>query len=222
MLKRIVLFCSALSMLRAIPLQAQNEHGTFSRLTFSVGAGVSAPLNPTAQYAGVSANFSASAGSKINSRSSLNGEFIWNGLPGSVFVLQPIQVPVFQNRIYSLGANYRYQIDHIRKSAFGVYFIGGGGWYYRFTNIDKNYVIPPSTPCQPIYDWWGYTCAGGIVSTVTVASKGVSAGGLNAGGGFTLSFGHGIKFFTEARYHYAWTGTVPSTFIPVTMGLRFN
>jgi hypothetical protein len=222
MFKRMVLVGSGLSMFWVFPLQAQNEHGTFSGLTFSMGAGVSAPLNPTAKYTGVSANFSASAGYKINKKSSLNGEFLWNGLPGSVLAISPTSMPVFKNRIYSLGANYRFQIDRVGGSVLGVYFIGGGGWYYRFTNIDKNYVIPANTPCQPIYDWWGYTCAGGIVATATVASKGVSAGGINVGGGFTVSFGHGFKFFTEARYHYAWTGTIPSTFIPVTMGLRFN
>jgi hypothetical protein len=46
--------------------------------------------------------------------------------------------------------------------------------------------------------------------------------GGNAGGGFAIKLGQtGTQFFTEARYHYAATGKVPTRMVPLTFGLRF-
>ena len=62
----------------------------------------------------------------------------------------------------------------------------------------------------------------GFVFTATVASKGISAGGLNGGVGFTIRLSDsGWKFYVESRYHYAFSN-IPSTLVPVTFGLRFN
>jgi hypothetical protein len=102
--------------------------------------------------------------------------------------------------------------------------MGGGGWYQRYATIDKNYVVPPLTPCQPYYYWWGYSCdPNNYVYSQTVANKGVSAGGFNTGFGFTIRFADSnIRFFTEARYHYAFSERIPTTVVPVTFGLRYN
>jgi hypothetical protein len=100
----------------------------------------------------------------------------------------------------------------------------GGGWYYRYATIDKNYAVPPLTACAPVYYWWGYSCdPNGYVYSQTVANKGASAGGLNGGLGFTISFADsGWKFYTEARYHYAFTNRIATTLIPITFGFRYN
>jgi hypothetical protein len=201
-----------------VPLLAQD--GTF---TFNMGGGVSTPLNPTAQYAGTSGNFVAAAGVRINKKNSVIGEFMWSGLPPNVSILHPVSAPFGNINLYSLTANYRYDLDRLGGSRFGVYTIVGGGWYYRYASVDKNYVVPPATPCQPIYTWWGYACDSGYVYTATVAYKGSSAGGLNGGGGFTIRIKDSPwKFYTEARYHYAFHPGIASTVIPVTFGLRYN
>ena len=152
------------------------------------------------------------------------GEFLYSGLPPNISVLHPINAPSAHINLYALTANYRYQIDNINKSVFGVYFTGGGGWYYRYTNIDKNYVVPPLTVCQPIYTWYGYACdPGGYVYTQTVAYKGTSAGGLNGGSGFTIRLGESSwKFYMEARYIYAFHNKIPTALVPVTFGVRLN
>lgn len=222
MVKKIVMSISALSVLWISPLHAQ-DYTKFEKFTFSVGGGVSTPLNPTAQFTGISGNFITSAGYRINKRNSINGEFMWSGLPGSVYTIQPIKMPTVASSVYFLGANYRYQIDRIGGSIFGVYAIVGGGWYYRYITLNQDYVVPPNTVCQPIYTYWGYTCSpGGYVYTDTVARKGTSGGGVNAGFGFSIALGRSMKFFTEARYHYAFHENIPTTMVPVTLGLRFN
>jgi len=32
----------------------------------------------------------------------------------------------------------------------------------------------------------------------------------------------GWKFFVESRYNYAWNRFIPTTFVPVSIGFRFN
>jgi hypothetical protein len=224
MSKRILLFIGFLSTGWLIPVQAAEE---LSLLTFAIGGGVSAPLNPTARYVGVSGNFITTAGVNINGRNSIEGTFMWSGLPPDLTVLHPVLLPHGSMNLYSLTGNYRYHIDSIRGSVFGAYIIGGGGWYYRHFSVSRDFVVPPETVCQPVYIWWGYGCdADGFVFSAEVASGGVSAGGLNAGLGFTVKLGSkGWKFFTESRYIYAWNkglAHIPVTLIPVTFGLRFN
>lgn len=218
MWKGLVFSLALLSPIYVNPLQGQ------SRLNFNLGGGISTPLNPTGNYTGVSGNFNGGAGYDLDNKNSITGEFMWSGLPPSVFVLHPVDSPKGKISLYSLTVNYRHHIDSIKGSHFGVYGIVGGGWYYRHSSIDQNYTVPPGTVCQPIYGWYGYGCdATGYVYTQTVAYKGASAGGLNAGVGFTLRLSDsGWKFFTEARYHYAFTERIPTTLIPVTMGIRYN
>jgi hypothetical protein len=195
-------------------------HGQ-SKVTFNVGGGVSTPLNPTGAYTGVSGNFNFGVGYNLDSKNSISGEFLWSGLPPDVFALHPEDSPTGSINLYSMGASYRHHIDSIHHSPLGVYGILGGGWYYRYASIDKNYTVPANTPCSPIYYWWGYSCSGGY--SQTVAYKGASAGGVNGGFGFTLRLADsGWKFYAEARYHYAFTSRVPTTLIPVTLGIRYH
>jgi len=75
----------------------------------------------------------------------------------------------------------------------------------------------------PIYNWWGYDCSTGGVVSEQIASKGASAGGLNGGGGFTIRLSDtGWKFYVESRYNYAFSNRIPTTFVPVVFGLRYN
>jgi hypothetical protein len=214
-----VLIVSLLAIASTVPLGAQG--GPF---TFNMGGGISAPLNPTGQYAGTSGNFAAGAGYRINKQTSIVAEYMWSGLPPNLFVLHPIGAPSGTSNLNTLTANYRYEIDRIHNSRFGVYAIAGGGWYYRHTSVDQNYTVPPNTVCQPIYGWWGYACdPNGYVYSQTVASRGSSAGGVNGGVGFTISLGDSAwKFYSESRYHYGFNSTIPSTLVPVTFGIRLN
>jgi hypothetical protein len=203
-----------------VPLTAQDV----PKLNFNIGGGVSTPLNPTARYAGISGNFATGAGYNFDRHNSIIGEFMWSGLPPDINVIQFPNAPFGSVNLYTLTANYRHQFDRLGGSPFGAYFIAGGGWYYRHISVDRNFVVPPLTPCLPIYTWWGFACdGGGYVYTVTVATKGTSAGGLNGGVGFSVRMGDkGWKFYMEARYHYAFSPFVATTLIPVTLGVRYN
>jgi hypothetical protein len=218
MSKRILISLGLLGAAWTIPMRAED----YAKLNFNIGGGVSTPLNPTARFAGLSGNFVAGAGYNINKHHAIIGEFMWSGLPPDNFILHPINAPFGSINLYTLTANYRYQTQKINGSHFGLYAIAGGGWYYRFSQVDRNFVVGPGTGCDPIFDWWGYACIDGVV-TETIASKGNSAGGVNGGVGFTIRLSDsGWKFYIESRYHYAWNNRIPSTLVPVTFGFRFN
>jgi hypothetical protein len=45
--------------------------------------------------------------------------------------------------------------------------------------------------------------------------------GGNAGLGFQFPVARGVKIFTEARFHYAAGGALPTRMVPFTIGIRF-
>ena len=79
----VVVLCAVVS----VPLRAQ------SKLNFNIGGGISTPLNPTGAYTGVSGNFNLGAGYNINKKNTITGEFMWSGLPPSVFTIHPLEAP---------------------------------------------------------------------------------------------------------------------------------
>jgi hypothetical protein len=129
-----------------------------NKLALNVGGGISTPLNPTGAYTGISGNFNMGAGYALNKKNSITGEFMWSGLPGDLTAIHPVNTPTGSINLYSLTVNYRHHVDSIKGSPFGLYAIGGGGWYYRYASIDKSVAVAPVTPCLPIYAWWGYGC----------------------------------------------------------------
>jgi len=219
---------------------ARADEAQESPFNFHIGGGIGVPLNPTATFSGISGTFQVGAGPNLNKHSSIVGEFMWQGLPPNRNALLPVvnslcllnvinsvTSPVCSvasinatDNLYTLTANYEYRVEGER---FGYYVIGGGGWYYRFAQL-KNFTAAPGTVCAPAWDWWGYTCQSGFISTNSVlVSKGVSSGGVNAGVGITLRVTQsGIKFYVEARYHYSpQGGRVSTQIIPVTFGFRW-
>jgi hypothetical protein len=220
-----------LVVLLAVPTQAQENASPFN---IDIGGGIGVPLSRTSDFAGVSGAFQVGAGPNITSHQSIVGEFLWQGLPPNHTALQALSslicvVPTTaagacglnSNRnLYALTANYMY---HKEGRRYGFYLIGGGGWYYRYGQL-KNATVAPGTVCQPVWDYWGYTCVNGFVSTDnTLVSKGLSSGGVNAGAGVTINlYQQRVRFFLEARYHYSPQGGKVSTqIVPVIMGIRY-
>jgi hypothetical protein len=195
-----------------------------------IGGGVGVPLGATSNFTGISGTFQFGAGPNLNEHSSIVGEFMWHGLPPNSRVLAALVNPLIaaglpsnistSHNLYALTANYMFHRDGHR---YGYYVIGGGGWYYRHTALN-NYTVVPGTVCQPVWDWWGYTCQAGFVSTSnTLATRGVSSGGANGGIGITIALGDsGVKYYMEARYHYSpQGGRISTQAIPVTLGFRW-
>ena len=202
------------------------------------GAGFGVPVSSTGKFAGINGVFQAGAGPNLTKHNSLRGEFMWEGLPPTrsslvpvvnlpgvslLIATQPANSLLTANDLYALTANYQF---HMEGHRFGFYLIAGGGWYFRQTRL-RNYTVPPGTVCQPVWDWYGYSCVNGFVSTSsTLISEGVSSGGVNGGAGITIYLGYvddyPTEFYIEARYHYSpQGGQIPTKTVPVTFGIRW-
>lgn len=207
----------------SLPVPSQADE---SKLDVHIGGGPATPLNPTARFAGLDANFQVGAGYKINLHNSIVGEFFWQGLPANRGALLPL-IEAQQGTgsfghtvdVYAMTAEYMYRREGAR---FGVYGIAGGGWYDRYAKLTQ-YTVAPGVVCTPYWDWWGYYCQNGYVSTNnTLATHGVNSFGVNGGVGFTIRLHpSGLKLYVESRYHFANGGRISTQLLPVTLGFRW-
>jgi len=220
----LTLLTACLGTYSAITAQAQEQ----PKFNFHIGGGIGTPLNPTAEFAGVSGAFQIGAGPNLSDHSSLVGEFMWHGLPPNSNALARLTNPlaavaITQNlsassNLYAVTANYKY---HREGKMYGLYLLGGGGWYYRKSQL-TNFHVVPGTVCEPVWNWWGYSCQGGYVEDNVLVSKGVVSGGINGGAGVTIKLhSSGVKWYMEARYHYAPQGDRTIQVLPLTFGLQW-
>ncbi len=206
--------------------RAQEEDADTSKITTNIGGGVSVPLNPLGHFIGAGANFVVGVGYNVTKRNSLIGQFMWSGLPPDREAFLPVWAAAGvrnihgSSNLFAVTGNYRYQ--HQWK-VFGVYFIGGGGMYYRAASLSRSVPLGTATVCEPIWEYWGYSCESGIVSRdETLISTGDAVLGGNGGVGFTIRItDSGYKFYVESRYHYAPTRGLSTTLIPITLGFAW-
>ena len=196
------------------------------RPTTSLGIPLSAPLVPTSNHVGFAWGISAGAGYNFDRHHALIWEFMWNALYPTSGALEPIRVALAtanvsgHGNLFAFTGNYRLEL---RGRSLGTYFIGGPGLYYRTAALSRP--IPPGTTitCDPIWVWWGYNCAAGLVITnLTEVHRNAGAPGFNAGIGFTARVGEApYRMYVETRYHFAPTGAISTKLIAFTVGIRY-
>ncbi|HLK31939.1 MAG TPA: outer membrane beta-barrel protein [Terriglobales bacterium] len=146
---------------------------------------------------------------------SIGPQFTYNGfgVPGSV--LREARAPNGDAHVWSITADPRLQLPFPKLRP---YLVGGVGYYRRTVNFTQ-----PALINVTFFDpFFGYIFPG-VVGTNQVL-KSITRNGIGGslGAGFGFKLGKtGTEFFTEARYHYAATGNIPTRMIPVTFGLRF-
>jgi opacity protein-like surface antigen len=209
--------------------QQQGEDEDFaedSHLNTNLGAVLSVPLNPLAQFTNFAGGINIGAGYNFNKNHAFVGEFMWNGIVPSDAVIAPIraalQVPNLSGHanLFALTANYRYEL---RGNKTGIYFIGGAGIYHRNASLSQEVPDGTAAVCVDGFRFFGITCASGVVTNnVTLASSSSSSYGFNGGIGFTVKVGEPrYRMYIEARYHYAPNMNINTQIIPITIGIRF-
>jgi Outer membrane protein beta-barrel domain len=210
-----------MGVLCAHALQAQD-----SKINTNLGMGMTVPLNPTAQIVGSSVDVVVGAGYNFNKHHSLVGQFMWAGIPVNKDAMRPIYlIANTQNisgssNLFAATANYRFRLQ---GRTFGVYWIGGGGMYYRRASLSQSVVVGTGTVCGPSWEFWGYGCVEGNVNQdQTLVKAGSTAFGGNGGMGFTIRINDdGYKFYVESRYHYAPTKNISTQLITITLGFAW-
>ncbi len=121
-----------------------------------------------------------------------------------------------QDIVWSITVNPKLRLNPSGKV--DPYIVGGVGYYRRQFTL-------PSRP------WWMCSSSihffGVFFNTLVPANQVIgeitnSGAGGSLGAGFDMGIGNtGLKFFSEARYHYADTGRIPTRMVPVTFGIRW-
>jgi hypothetical protein len=203
----------------------QDTRPNFSRFNFNVGGGLGIGKADVARFVGTSYNGVAGAGMNFSRMFGFNAEYMYYGLPfrGSVRQEQFGGHPT-SGSVQSASLNGIVTPLHGRLGVYGIF---GVGFYARHVSTTKTQ-LPAGTLWQPAWRWWDLTHTTGSGQLVlpydqTISSNTKEAGGFNVGGGFTyrLNHLHHAKLYVEARYHRAYHSDGQTTFIPVTIGLRW-
>jgi hypothetical protein len=203
-----LLFC-----LPAWPLFAQSYNLNF-------GGGPGFPLAKASDFANTSYNLVVGGGPNLSPHIKMNAEFMFHGLPVQQKVIDQVGVSNVKGRLYALTGNLI--LGSSIGGSKGAYLIAGGGWYRRTLEAQQT-VLKAGEKCAPEWIWWNVQCVNGIFPTdVTVGSRTSSAGGFNVGGGFVFRLGDSTAhFYTEVRYHHAFTANVDTVVLPLTFGIRW-
>lgn len=186
---------------------------------FNMGGGPGFPFGKTGDFAHTSYNFVAGGGPNLVPHVKLDAEFMFQGLPVRDNIIRQFGFSDVKGRLYSLTTNLI--VGTSIGAGKNAYLIGGVGWYRRTIEAQQT-VLSVGEVCEPWW-WWDAQCANGILtSEVTVGSRTSSAGGFNIGGGLTFQLGtSSANFYTEVRYHRAFTANVETSVLPVTFGFRW-
>ena len=147
---------------------------------------------------------------------SIGPQFTYNSFGVTRAALREAGTPGGDSSVWSITAEPRLQLP--LAYAIRPYVVGGVGYYRRTLNFTQPALVPVT-----LFDpFFGYVFPGAIGTNQVLKTDSQSGIGGSLGAGFTVKLGHtGTEFFTEARYHYAATGRVPTRMVPVTFGLRF-
>jgi opacity protein-like surface antigen len=191
---------------------AQDDH----RYTLHGGAGVSPLVGDISTRLDNGWHITVGGGYNFTPHFTTTLDYTYNGFGVSRKVLNEAQVPDGNSHMWSITVNPKLRLN--RSGSFDPYVVGGVGYYRRTVEFTRPVLIPVFI-FDPFFGGFFNT----LVQADQVLGKITQDGvGGSAGAGFDIRLGDtGLKIFTEARYHYADTGRIPTRMVPVTFGIRW-
>jgi hypothetical protein len=210
--RRFIISMLALAVISTVsPANAQYEH----RFNFNVGGSVVPLVGDISSRLNTGWNVTAGGGVNLAPTFGINAEYSYFGLGVDQSVLNSLDVPEGNAHIHAITVNPMWRF--VNGERFGAYAIAGVGYYRRTVEFTQ-----PTTALVTVFDpWWGYVGPFAVPAHQVLGSATSNAGGVNAGFGLTLGTKGGVKFYTEARYHYANTHRSRTQMVPVTFGIRW-
>lgn len=190
------------------------SQGQEHRFTADVGFGVTPTTGAISNRLGTGWNFGASAGERFGSFLSASLRFAYDGLGVNRAFLNRVGVPGGNSHVWSVTGDPKIELG--RHAGVRPYAVGGVGYYQRTVNFTQ-----PVTSAGFFVDPLFFNFPVVITGTETIRS--VTHGGIGGslGAGFDVNIAAGAKVFTEARYEYANTGSIPTRMVPVRFGIRW-
>jgi len=221
----VLLFALAGARAQSLP-NLGDEANDDPRGNVHLGTPLVIPIGDTAKAVHVGYGLNVGGGYNFTRRHAAIADFTWNHMIPTNEALAAIRAALSNPNlnantdVYAITGNYRFEM---RGQTAGGYLIGGGGLYTRRTSLTQQVTTGGNIVCQPIYQWWGFTCSSGTVtSNQTLAHFSSSSGGGNVGAGFTARVGEApYRVFIEARYHYAPNKYISTQLIDISFGIRY-
>lgn len=203
---------AAVLFLTTLTASAQSEHP----VTVNVGGGFTPLTGNLSRRLDNGWHFTGGAGYNVHGPFSLGLQFTYNGFGVNRSTLAQAGAPNGDSHVWSLTVDPKMQLPF--GSKFKPYVVGGVGYYRRTVNFTQ-----PALRRVTFYDpFFGYLFPGLVPTNQVLATVTRDGIGGNLGAGWEVKLGNsGAHLFTEARYHYAATGSVPTRMVPLTIGVRF-
>lgn len=209
--RRFVVSVAACLAFAAMALAQEEGH----KWSANVGAGFTPLIGALDKRLDNGWHITFGGGYRVTSHLTLGGQVMYNGLGVSRGVLNEFGVPDGNAHIWAFTAEPKLSLAPGHH--FSPYLVGGVGYYRRVVQFTQ-----PTVAAITVFDpfFFGFfpvlVPADQVLGTIT--RDGI---GGNGGFGFEVGMPHGVKFYTEARFHYASTGAIPTRMIPFTIGVRF-
>jgi Outer membrane protein beta-barrel domain len=216
-LKLVSLFgtMAALSIVVCCPPAcfAQSEEHHF---TANVGGGFTATTGRISNNLDIGGHVQAGAGFNFNRYLGINGTFAFQGLGITGRALQAVNEPDGNGRVYTFTVDPKITFPLSEGSSF--YLLAGGGWLRRTVQFTQ-----PTLATTIVFDpWWGYFGPALVPANQVLGSVSENAGVWDVGGGVNLPLPRTrMKLYLEARYYDGLTNGTHTTFVPITLGIRW-
>jgi opacity protein-like surface antigen len=184
--------------------------------TFHAGAGISPLVGSISSRLDNGWHITFGGGYNFTPHFTSTLDYTYNGFGVSQKVLTEAGVPGGNAHMQSITVNPKLRLN--RHGKFDPYVVGGVGYYRRTVEFTRPVLVQVFL-FDPFFGIFFNT----LVPANQVLGKIIGDGiGESLGGGLDIKLGDsGVKFFTEARYHYASTGRIVTRMVPVTFGIRW-
>lgn len=198
-MKKLLIFAT----LAALPAAAQwRRFGEQPQFEAHFGVGAVTPINPLARS--LDTGWSLGGGVGVSGRYlGVLFDFNYTDMGINRETLRLIGAPRGDQKYWSLTVDPIFHVN--RRGPIDFYLVGGGGLYSQRTDYRLRFSGP-------------YPDADLLYSNTFYKP------GVNGGAGFAFNVGgyhNRVKIFTEARLHHMFIGRKGSSYIPVTIGVRF-
>ncbi len=174
------------------------------RLTGFAGLGFSTPANPIATRLNEGWNFAGGVG-MTKDYVGVMADFVFADFGMNQAALANAGARKGSQRFWGVSVD---PVFHVNERGPVDFYVTGGLGLYGLNTSLRAY-SNQAGPSGVRYD---------LISSDTIARPGVNGG---AGFSFSLDPTSNVKFFIEARYHHIFTRAQGSSFVPVTVGVRF-
>ena len=200
----------------ALSGRAQDDERHF---TLNAGAGFSPLVGQISDRLNNGWNVTVGGGYRFTRRIEANLQFTYNGFGVKPVVLQEANVPganSANSHLWSITVDPKLRLHP--SGRVDPYFTGGVGYYRRTIQFTQPSVAPVDI-FDPLFGFFFFP----TLVPANIVLGNITRGGVggNLGLGFDFPFVGGTRVFTEAKYQYADTGSIPTRMIPLTLGVRW-